>query len=82
MTERFSAAPIVTPVSRPASVPERCDTHADAMSITRCAHCGKPSCLDCLVYVIGEPELWCTTCAVATHGARPRNLRVLRRRGA
>jgi hypothetical protein len=31
------------------------------------------------VYVPGEPELWCVTCADAM---RTRNLRLLRRRGA
>jgi hypothetical protein len=79
---RLAPAPEAASPGRPNGAPERCSAHSEATSIARCSHCGKPSCLDCLVYVIGEPELWCTTCAVATHGARPRHLRVLRRRGA
>jgi hypothetical protein len=78
----FDVAPRAEVAARSPVASERCSAHPDASSIVRCAHCGRPSCLDCLVYVIGEPDLWCSTCAVATHGARPRNLRVLRRRGA
>ena len=68
--------------ARPAAGGERCATHGEASSIARCARCQRPSCIDCLVYVIGEPELWCATCATEAHGARNRNLRLLRRRGA
>ncbi|MGQ0824313.1 MAG: hypothetical protein ACT4OX_04640 [Actinomycetota bacterium] len=80
-TPRTVSSEPVAPV-RPAPVAERCVTHAEATSVARCARCVRPSCIDCLVYVIGEPELWCAACATETHGARNRNLRLLRRRGA
>jgi hypothetical protein len=56
-----------------------CASHPAKESAARCAQCGKPCCVDCLVYVPGEPELWCVGCADAM---RSRNLRLLRRRGA
>jgi hypothetical protein len=70
--------------SRAASVPEAhtpnvCARHPDKAAATQCSQCGRPSCIDCLVYVPGEPELWCMSCADAM---RSRNLRLLRRRGA
>ena len=57
----------------------RCRVHADKDAAAVCAQCGRPSCVDCLVYLPGESELACRTCAEAMHG---RTLRLLRRRGA
>jgi hypothetical protein len=57
----------------------KCATHPDTSSTSACAQCDRPACLDCLVYVPGEPELWCVDCADAIAS---RNLRLLRRRGA
>jgi hypothetical protein len=70
-----SDAPTAT--TRPATGP--CARHTDKQATTGCSQCGQPSCIDCLVYVPGAPELWCVACADAT---RTRNLRLLRRRGA
>jgi len=69
--------PDAPPAPRPATGP--CARHAEKPAATECSQCGQPSCLDCLVYVPGEPELWCVGCADAM---RTRNLRLLRRRGA
>jgi hypothetical protein len=78
------AASSGTTSSRSASVPEAhtpnvCARHPEKAAATQCSQCGRPSCVDCLVYVPGEPELWCVSCADAM---RSRNLRLLRRRGA
>ena len=56
-----------------------CARHSDKPATTECSQCGRPSCMDCLVYVPCAPELWCVGCADAM---RTRNLRLLRRRGA
>jgi hypothetical protein len=56
-----------------------CRVHAEHASAATCVQCGRPSCLDCLVYVPGESDLWCVGCAETLRG---RNLRLLRRRGA
>jgi hypothetical protein len=37
-----------------------------------CTRCGRGSCIACLVFVPGDPHLWCTTCA---HAARRAELR-------
>jgi hypothetical protein len=78
------AASSGTTAARAASVPEAhtpnvCARHPEKAAATECSQCGRPSCVDCLVYVPGEPELWCVSCADAM---RSRNLRLLRRRGA
>jgi hypothetical protein len=62
-----------------AHTPNVCARHPEKAAAAQCSQCGGSSCVDCLVYVPGEPELWCTTCADAM---RSRNLRLLRRRGA
>jgi hypothetical protein len=61
------------------SIPAMCGLHPDKVVAAECAHCGRGSCVDCLVYVPGETDLWCVGCAEAL---RSRNLKLLRRRGA
>jgi hypothetical protein len=61
------------------SIPSMCGLHPSKVSAAECAHCGRASCVDCLVYVPGETDLWCVACAEAL---RSRNLKLLRRRGA
>ena len=78
------AASAGTTSARAASIPEAhtpnvCSRHPEKAAATQCSQCGRPSCVDCLVYVPGEAELWCVSCADAM---RSRNLRLLRRRGA
>jgi hypothetical protein len=55
-----------------------CREHPGQRASAECSQCGRPSCIDCLAYVPGEPELWCVACAEA----RTRHLGLLRRRGA
>jgi hypothetical protein len=61
------------------AIPAMCALHPDKVAAAECAHCGRGSCVDCLVYVPGENDLWCVGCAEAL---RSRNLKLLRRRGA
>jgi len=84
--ERMQSAPIgstraATPARRSydLSIPPMCGIHPNKVSASECAHCGRGSCVDCLVYVPGETDLWCVGCAEAL---RSRNLKLLRRRGA
>jgi hypothetical protein len=63
----------------PAAAAAVCAVHCDKRSSATCSHCARLSCIDCLVHVPGEPELWCVTCAELTP---TRNMRLLRRRGA
>lgn len=60
----------------------RCMLHFDVESVAQCAQCRRACCIDCLVYVIGEPDLWCAACAQQTHGQAAKPARLLRRRGA
>ncbi|HVJ96425.1 MAG TPA: hypothetical protein VNC41_06305 [Acidimicrobiia bacterium] len=55
-----------------------CREHPGQRASAECSQCGRPSCIDCLAYVPGEPGLWCVGCAEA----RTRHLGLLRRRGA
>ncbi len=73
------AAPRADAPAEPLPVSGPCVRHDDKPATTECSQCGRPSCMDCLVYVPGAPELWCVSCADAM---RTRNLRLLRRRGA
>ena len=73
----LAPGPSAEPITRTA-----CSLHHDTLSVSSCAHCLRPSCIECLVYVIGEPDLWCSVCAVEVHGDRPRSLRLFGRRGA
>jgi hypothetical protein len=47
--------------------PSTCELHAAAAAVARCAHCRRPACLGCLVYMPREAEIWCAGCA---EGAR------------
>lgn len=81
---RYMAAPVPAPEPAAArtydlSIPSMCGLHPDKVAAAECAHCGRGSCVDCLVYVPGESDLWCVGCAEAL---RSRNLKLLRRRGA
>jgi hypothetical protein len=69
-----------TAVAWPGSTDEAtpCAGHPLADSVDDCTQCGRPCCLECLVYVPGE-GLWCTACAELP---RPPYLRLLRRRKA
>ncbi len=82
-----AAAQVATAAPAPSSAPSvpaattarSCAEHPAKPSSATCAHCGRASCVDCLVYVPGENDLWCMACA---EGLRARNLKLLRRRGA
>ncbi len=45
-----------------------CDEHAAKVAAASCTHCARGACLECLVYVPGEAELWCVTCAERARG--------------
>ena len=66
-------------VATDAETAVKCSVHADKDSAATCSQCGRPSCVDCLVYLPDDSDLACRTCAEAMHG---RTLRLLRRRGA
>jgi len=57
-----------------------CPEHTDAASVATCARCGRACCIDCLVYVIGEPGLWCAPCARGAGRPQSGPARLLRRR--
>jgi hypothetical protein len=72
-------APAAPPIQRAEPPAMVCATHGDKRSSAMCSQCARPSCVDCLVHVPREPELWCVTCAELM---RTPNMRLLRRRGA
>jgi len=75
--------PETTPIHRaPDITSTRCMLHFDVESVAQCAQCRRACCIDCLVYVLGEPDLWCAACAQQTHGQEAKPARLLRRRGA
>lgn len=43
--------------------PTTCVAHVAATAVARCAHCKRPACLGCLVYMPREAEIWCVGCA-------------------
>jgi hypothetical protein len=77
--ERLDAAPAGATIESAQAIPPMCALHPSKVSAAHCANCSRQSCIDCLVYVPGETQLWCVACA---ESLRTRNLRFLRRRGA
>jgi hypothetical protein len=55
-----------------------CDEHPAKVAAAPCAQCTRGACVDCLVYMPAEAELWCVSCA---DGARTRNVPLLGNRG-
>ncbi len=75
---RTSPLEPAAPVETVAIVP-MCDHHSTKVAAASCAQCARGACVDCLVYMPAEAELWCVTCA---EGARTPKVPLLGNRGA
>jgi hypothetical protein len=67
-----SSSPGTRPIPRveAGSVVLMCEQHAAEVAAASCAHCTRGACLDCLVYMPAEAEIWCVTCAEGARSGR------------
>jgi hypothetical protein len=65
------ATPVLAPTegTEPLAV---CARHRGVLTRARCAHCGLPSCADCLVKPKGRRKAVCVECAIIESGVRKR----------